>query len=145
MADRNDASKRRALEALQNIRMNRHQYPQAAELLKQILEIATDKDDRDNLQRQLTQILGNWFQFEATGVLPAGKGASFDVRWRNGTSLSFEAHPVNAELLLSDVKAYLQSRPDRLEYERISVENIGYMLVRTKLQSTSAKPLPNGP
>src|SRR5262249_1698202 len=58
-------------------------------------------------QEALDQIVGNWGRFEPGQVQPAGKGATVDFRFRNGTKVSFEAYPINVQKLLADVKAYL--------------------------------------
>ena len=127
--ERKDAQQRQALESLTGVRMNRHQYPQAAELLRECLKIATSDDDRSGLQERISQITGHWIQFETANVQPAGTGATVDIRYRNGSSVQFAASPINIDLLLNDVKAYLQSNPQQLEQQKISIGNIGYMLV----------------
>ena len=121
---------RPALEMLISIRMNRHQYPMAVELLRKVLTMAGDGDDRKQVQARIDQILGNWMQLLGTSVQPAGTGAVLDLRFRNGTAVSFEASPINIDQLLTDVKAYLQSNPQELEYEKLQIENIGYMLIQ---------------
>lgn len=126
---RKDASLRTALEALINVRMNRHQYAQAVELLTTLLPLATSPEDRQGIQGRLDQILKNWIQLESVRLQPAGPGASMDIRYRNGSKATFTASPIDVTRLLNDVKAYLQSSPAQLEHERLQIENIGYMLV----------------
>lgn len=126
---REDASHRSALEALIGVRMNRHQYPQAVELLKQVKKLATSRNDRQSIQTRIDQIVKNWIDFQNVQVQPAGTAATFDIRYRNGERASFTARQVNVEKLLNDTKAYLQSNPDRLEYEKIRIENVGFQLI----------------
>ena len=49
---------------------------------------------------------------------PAGKQPTVDFRFRNGTKVSFEAHAIKVDKLLDDVKAYLNSNPGRLDWQR---------------------------
>ncbi|MFN8706083.1 MAG: MG2 domain-containing protein, partial [Planctomyces sp.] len=137
---RGDASKRNAQESLIGIRMGRHQYPQAVEILRSLHEAATDKDDRANLQSRIDQIVKNWVQVDSVRVQPAGKGAVLNIRYRNGSQVNFEASEINIDQLLTDVKAYLQSRPKELNYERLQIENIGYLLLNQDRSRYLAKP-----
>ncbi|HRA90405.1 MAG TPA: hypothetical protein PK992_20105, partial [Planctomycetaceae bacterium] len=91
---RKGGEKRQALESLIGERMNRHQYPQAAELLRDVLKLASAGDDKKNVQARIDQIVRNWLQIESTSVQPAGKGATFDLRFRNGSKATFEARPI---------------------------------------------------
>jgi uncharacterized protein YfaS (alpha-2-macroglobulin family) len=127
---RNSAAKRQALESLIGERMNRHQYAQAAELLKEVLKLARDNDDRTAIRERIGQIEKNWVQIEGTSVQPAGRGATFDVRFRNGSQIAFEARPIKVDALLTDVRSYLESRPVELQHERLQIDNIGWMLIR---------------
>ncbi|MEO2027819.1 MAG: MG2 domain-containing protein [Fuerstiella sp.] len=126
---REDDQQRQALDALTNVRMNRQQYSPAAELLKRILKLATDKQDRTNLQNRIDQILKNWVQFQSVNVQTAGEGATFEIRYRNGTEISFTARPVDIDQLLTDTKTYLQSQPGRIDYQKTQIENIGFQLI----------------
>lgn len=101
---RKDASRRQAIELLVNERMNRHQYPQAAELIREIIAMASG-DDRKYQQDRLKQITGNWIQFEGASVFPAGNGAQVSIRYRNGSKASFDARPIRVEQLLLDVRS----------------------------------------
>ncbi|HEY2759361.1 MAG TPA: MG2 domain-containing protein, partial [Pirellulales bacterium] len=60
---------------------------------------------------------------------PAGQGATIDFRFRNGAKVSFEAHRINVEKLLADVKAYLKSDPRELDWQKLDISNLGYRLV----------------
>ncbi|MEI6218604.1 MAG: hypothetical protein WCP86_06870, partial [bacterium] len=68
---------------LGNIFEHRRQYEKAAEAWKK----AGQKD-------RVEQILGNWGQFEPLMTHPAGKEASVDFRFRNGTKVTFAAHEI---------------------------------------------------
>ena len=119
---------RESLEKLAAIFENRRQYPKAAGLWKQA--IARFGPGRKNWrQRRLDQIIKPWGMFEPVMTQPAGRGATVEFRFRNGKKLSLTAHEVRIKKLLDDVKAYLKSKPAKLDWRRLDVGNIGYRLV----------------
>ncbi|MDG2126943.1 MAG: MG2 domain-containing protein [Fuerstiella sp.] len=126
---REDDQQKQALEVLVNVRMTRQQYAQAADLLKRKRGLTTGKQNRINLQRRIDQILNKWVQFQSVNIQPAGKGATFDIRYRNGAKISFTARPVNIDQLLVDTKTYLQSKPVRVDHQKTRIENIGFQLI----------------
>ncbi len=127
---RGDGTKRAALESLINERMNRHQYSQAAELLREMLKLASPGDDKKYVQARIDQIIRNWMQIESTSVQPAGKGATLDIRYRNGNKATFEARPIKIDELLTDVRKYIESKPKQLDGVKLQIDNIGWMLIR---------------
>lgn len=127
--DREDDSLATALSQLYEIRMSRHQYPAAADLQQRQLELAKDAEDRKFHAEQKQQIVGHWLRLESVSAQVAGDPATIDIRYRNGDSVSFTARSVDVALLLSDVKDYLDSQPDRVAREKLEVENIGHRLV----------------
>ena len=60
---------------------------------------------------------------------PAGQEASVEFRFRNAERVSFTAQEINVKELLADVKDYLKSNPKELQWERVAINNIGFMLV----------------
>ena len=127
---RGGETKRQALESLINERMNRHQYSQAADLLREMLKLAIVKDDRQGVQARIDQIEKNWMQIESTSVQPAGKGATLDIRYRNGNKATFEARPIKIDELLADVRKYIESKPQQLDGVKLQIDNIGWGLIR---------------
>ena len=123
----------RALRQLAQIYQNRRQLPHAARELKKAIRLYGPGSNQYR-QHQLDQIIGNWGQFESVGTQPAGKGATVDVRYRNGSNVTFTARPINVELLLRDVKAYLNSRPKQLEWQQLNLGRIGYRIVTQNQQ-----------
>jgi len=117
-----------ALEALAQIFEDRQQYPKAAECWKRCLDEYGDQQGRR--QARLTQIIGNWGQFEGVAVQPAGAAAHVDFRFRNAKKVSFTAQEINVPKLLDDVKAYLKTKPKQLAWEKMDVSNIGARLVQ---------------
>ena len=128
--ERGDDLKRQALESLINERMNRHQYPQAAELLREVKKLAANGDDKNGVQARIDQIVKNWMQIENTSMQPAGSGAKFDIRYRNGSKATFEARPIKIDELLTDVRKYIESKPQQLDGAKLQIDNIGWMLIR---------------
>ncbi|MEX2171258.1 MAG: MG2 domain-containing protein [Pirellulales bacterium] len=131
----NESEKRIASNAarqLASIFENRRQYPRAAEYWRQAQELAIDDELRTFAKESLAQIEGNWGQFETVMSQPAGKGATVDFRFRNGNQVEFIAHEINIAKLLSDVKAYIKSKPAQLEWEKLNVDQIGHRLVQQK-------------
>ncbi len=110
-----------AWDVLANIYENRHQYDKAVECWK-----------KSSYPDRVEQILGNWGQFEPTGVHPAGQAPSVSYRFRNGSLVEFDAVEVDVARLLTDVREYIKSRPKELDWDKANVENIGYRLVNGK-------------
>ena len=127
---RADSSQRAALGLLTRIRMNRHQYAKAAELLEQSLKLRNNQSQRRQLRSQLRQIRNNWIQFESCNTQAAGAGAVLAIRYRNGTHVSFTARRIDIEQLLTDTRRYLEGRPGQLDYNQLQIENIGHRLIR---------------
>jgi hypothetical protein len=115
-----------AIEALAQVFENRRQYEKAAGYWRRVIEQYGAHDHR---RQRLDQIVGHWGTFEQVRVQPAGSGATVDLRFRNGKRVHFEAHAILVEKLLNDVKAYLKNPPQQLDWNRINIGNIGYMLV----------------
>jgi uncharacterized protein YfaS (alpha-2-macroglobulin family) len=138
---RDGSEKRQALESLIGERMNRHQYAQAAELLREVLKLAAEGDDKKNVQARIDQINNNWLQIETVAVQPAGKGATFEIRYRNGNRATFEARPVRIEELLTDVRKYIESKPKQLDGAMLQVDNIGWSLIRSNEGKYLDKPV----
>ena len=115
--------------ALAGVYADRRQYATAAARWREVIE-RFGKGDHDRYKQQLTQITGNWFQFETVDLQPAGTAATLPIRFRNGRGITFTAHNVKFGLLLADVQAYLAARPQSLDWSKLNVENIGYRLVQ---------------
>lgn len=131
---REDDQSMKALDALISVRMNRHQYPQAVELLKQRKKLAKKDAEKKGFQNRIDQIVDNWIQFQNVNLQPAGTAATFEARYRNGQQVQFEAQKVNVEALLADVKAYLQSNPKELNYQKTQIENVGFQLLQSNFK-----------
>lgn len=117
-----------ALARLATIFQNRQQYSDAAIILRENIERFGDGTNKYK-QRQLDQIIGNWGMFEQNKSQVAGQGAELSYRFRNGGAVEFEAQTINVDKLLADVKAYLKSTPNRVDWNKYNIGNIGYRLI----------------
>jgi uncharacterized protein YfaS (alpha-2-macroglobulin family) len=112
---------------------DRRQYPRAASAWKKSIE-EYGPGDQAYRQKRLDQLIGNWGRFEPLTTQPAGTKATIDFRFRNGKKVSFEAIAIKVPQLLADVKAYLKSKPARLDWQKINIGNLGYRLVEQNEQ-----------
>ena len=141
-----------ARDQLARIFENRRQYTKAAEAWRTAIRDC-GPGQNNSRERSLAQIVDAWGRFEPSHVQPSGRGAVVDFRFRNGTSVEFEAFPINIEELLQDVKAHLKSNPQRLDGNKLNIQNIGYRIVsqnetkyvgqRVANWSVALKPRPN--
>ncbi|HYF50292.1 MAG TPA: MG2 domain-containing protein [Planctomycetota bacterium] len=117
-----------ALGQLAQIYEDRQQYAKAAEVWQRNIREYGDPHHNTKKNR-VDQILGNWGTFESIEPQPAGKAAALSFRFRNGNKVAFEAHPIDTQKLLNDVKAYIRNKPKNVEWEKINIQDIGYRLV----------------
>jgi uncharacterized protein YfaS (alpha-2-macroglobulin family) len=151
IVQRDDKSAFEALRRLAQVRMNRHQYPRAAETLRQQIEVLdreapgeadkqrapdaiTPVQQRKSITQQIEQIENNWVQFLSRSVQVAGQGTTVDIRYRNGESVAFTARPIRIDLLLQDLRTYLATRPAKPDRARLQIDDIGYRLVNDDKQ-----------
>jgi uncharacterized protein YfaS (alpha-2-macroglobulin family) len=118
-----------SLSQLSSIFENRRQYPRAAEIWRRAIK-EYGPGEQNWRPLRLEQIVANWGQFEPGATQPAGKGASFDFRFRNGKEVGFEAHEILIDKLLDDVKAYIKTKPNRMDWEKINIQDIGYRFIK---------------
>ncbi|MFT5326939.1 MAG: hypothetical protein ACI8P0_004823, partial [Planctomycetaceae bacterium] len=118
----------KARDQLARIYENRRQYPKAAEAWRKAIRDC-GRGDRQWREKTLAQIVDHWGRFEPSQVQPSGRGAVVDFRFRNGTSVGFEAFPIAIEKLLNDVKTHLKSNPQRLDGNKLNIQNIGHRIV----------------
>ncbi|HVT79520.1 MAG TPA: alpha-2-macroglobulin family protein [Phycisphaerae bacterium] len=109
---------------------DRQQFDSAAKWWRAAIEHARNNPEREEFQRRLDQIVGNWGMFENTLTQPAGgRGAAVDFRFRNGDKVSFTAAPVDVAKLLADIRDFLKTRPNTVEWNRVNLGDIGYRLL----------------
>ena len=114
-----------AARALAQIYENRRQYDHAVtywEIYKTY--------NQSPARKHLDQITKNWGVFEPRGPQPAGTTPGVEYRFRNGKRVQFNAYRIHVGQLLEDVKAYIRSRPRRLDWQKVNVNNIGWRIVQ---------------
>lgn len=87
------------------------------------------KFDRAYARQQIDQILDNWGVFSPVGNQPSGRIPTVEYRFRNGSRVNFKAYRIRVATLLRDVKAYIGSKPWRLDRRKIGINNIGWRLI----------------
>ncbi len=107
---------------------DRRQYVKASLAWKQDIQ-EYGAGNNNYRQQRLDQIVSNWGRFEPTNTQAAGKSAVVDFRFRNGNKVSFEARAIHVGKLLANVKAYLQSNPNKLDWNKAQIANVGFRLV----------------
>lgn len=118
-----------ALNQLAEIFENRRQYPRAAEYWRE--SIRRHGAGQNNWkQDRLDQIVKNWGQFEAVSTQPAGQGATIEFTFRNADRVDMEAHEIDVEKMLTEVKAHLRANPQQIDNELYNIENIGWRIVQ---------------
>ena len=122
---------------------NRRQYPKAVVAWQRaIRDVGPGQETGHGFSRlvALNQLVKNWGRFEGSSTQPAGKGATFDFRFRNGRQVSFTAHELKIDKLLGDVKAYLKKSPPQLDWQQVDLADIGQRIVNeNQAQYTGAK------
>jgi uncharacterized protein YfaS (alpha-2-macroglobulin family) len=113
---------------------NRRQFERAAHYWRLALGSAADVPSpdapvtHDEAREHLRQILGRWGTF-ADEEAPAGRPTSVAFRFRNATSVRFEAHALDVNRLIADVKAYLRSDPGDWDWSKMNLNDIGQRIV----------------
>ncbi|MCA9026613.1 MAG: alpha-2-macroglobulin [Planctomycetaceae bacterium] len=117
-----------SLQQLAQIYEDRQQYPKAAQQWQE--SIRRFRDRNRHKRQRLEQIVGNWGRFEGIEVQPARTGAAIDFRFRNGNQVSFTARHIKVAELIDDVKTYLKSNPQQVDWQQTQIDNLGYRLVQ---------------
>ncbi|RFC43152.1 MAG: hypothetical protein DVB23_002780, partial [Verrucomicrobia bacterium] len=121
-----------ALDRLTEIHLARDQRPQAAEDLREAIRRAgPDSSERQTTLKQLTGAFG---RFSGTRLEAAGEPVKTGYIFRNATGVEFTARAIDFQRLLTDVKAYLRSSPEELDWNRINLDSIGYRMIEADQQ-----------
>lgn len=125
-----DEASNAACDTLAQSYEDRRQYRRAAEVWKLGLERFGDEGHR---AVRWQQIVGNWGRFETTRLQPAGLPQTVTFRYRNARKVHLTARVIHLDTLLQDIKNYLLSRPENLEWERVhALEQLGFELVNQR-------------
>lgn len=127
----------KSLEAFRELALifeNRRQYERAAHYWRLSMGAAAEvpapdaPPTHDEAREHLRQILGRWGTFTDEEAA-AGRPTSVAFRFRNATSVRFEAHALDVNRLIADVKAYLRSDPGDWDWSKMSLNDIGQRIV----------------
>jgi uncharacterized protein YfaS (alpha-2-macroglobulin family) len=124
LAGKNSGYAGNAARALAQIYENRRQYDHAVtywEIYKTY--------NQSPARKHIDQITKNWGVFEPQGPQPTGATPSVEYRFRNGRRVQFSAYRIRIGWLLEDVKGYIRSRPRRLDWQKVNLNNIGWRIV----------------
>lgn len=108
--------------------LNRQQYAQAAETLKEVIELHGEGSDKERRNR-LEQILGNWSRFGTTPTYHAANPVEVPYTFRNAKEVSLKLSGVKDELVMSDIIKYLKGNPVEVDHEKIQFEYLGNRLI----------------
>jgi uncharacterized protein YfaS (alpha-2-macroglobulin family) len=107
---------------------DRRQYPKAGDAWRDVIA-NHGKGGNNEHQHRLDQIVGNWGIIEPFQTQPAITKATFDLRFRNAKKVTFTAHAIKVEKLLTDVQDYLKTNPRNLDWQQTNIGDLGYRLV----------------
>ncbi|MDR2705731.1 MAG: alpha-2-macroglobulin, partial [Planctomycetaceae bacterium] len=116
--------------SLAEIYKNRRQFSRAADCYKKMVQKSLDDGSKKQWQEQLDQIIGNWGRFEPAGSKVAGLHTELRYVFRNGKKVNFTAHEINVKKLIDDIKTYLQSKPEKFDWHKIQIDQIGWQLIQ---------------
>jgi uncharacterized protein YfaS (alpha-2-macroglobulin family) len=120
-----DNPSQQAGDQLVQIFLNRNQYPQALETLKEVIDLH-GLAPRESLLKQIT---GNWSRFGNTPTYQAGQNIEVPYTYRNAKEVSLKLNAVKDELVMQDIIEYLKSNPIELEHEKIQYGYIGNRII----------------
>lgn len=107
---------------------NRRQFDRAAEYWSQAIKLLP-ADQKEPPRNRLEQIQKPWGRFEGTPTQAAGEGAELSFRFRNAGKVKLIAQRIQLDALLADTRAYLESSPRQLDWQRLNIASLGYRLV----------------
>lgn len=108
--------------------LNRRQYTQAAESLKEVIGLH-GKGDQGQREKLLKQILGNWSRFGTTPTYHAASPVEVPYTFRNAKEVSLKLSAVKDELVMADIIAYLKKNPVEVDHQKINFGGLGTRLI----------------
>jgi uncharacterized protein YfaS (alpha-2-macroglobulin family) len=117
-----------SLNTLAKIFANRRQYSKAAKYWQESIKRFGMGSDNWK-QKKLDQIIGNWFEFQSVNKFAAGRPPLVKFRYRNAKQVDLSLYSLKRDLYLNDIKHYLTSNPMTVDWNRININQIGYMVV----------------
>ncbi len=128
LAEGKDYFAQQSSDTLGSLFEDRQQYPRAAEWWQ--TGIKKFGDNGRSRKQRLDQIVGNWGMFESTPTSPAGTSPKLPFVFRNATKASFTAREIDIPKFLADIKAYLKSSPNQLDWQHMLPDNAGPRIVQ---------------
>ncbi|MDR0704383.1 MAG: alpha-2-macroglobulin, partial [Planctomycetaceae bacterium] len=120
-----------ALESLAAIYKNRRQFSRAANCYEKAVQKCPDEQGKKHWQGQLNQIIGNWGHIEPSGSKVAGLHAELRYVFRNGKKVHLTAHRIDDKKLIEDIKTYIQSKPQKVDHNKLQINQIGWQLINS--------------
>jgi alpha-2-macroglobulin len=108
--------------------LNRRQYVQAAETLKEVIGLH-GKGDQGQREKLLEQILGNWSRFGTTPTYHAANPVEVPYTFRNAKEVSLKLSAVKDELVMADIIEYLKGNPVEVDHQKINFGGLGTRLI----------------
>ncbi|MDR2754332.1 MAG: alpha-2-macroglobulin, partial [Planctomycetaceae bacterium] len=125
----NEGNECNAAQSLADIYKNRRQFTRSADCYKNLIRKYPSGEMKKYWQDQLDQIIGNWGRIEPAGSKVAGLHAELRYVFRNGKKVTLTAHRLDDKKLIDDVKAYLQSKPQKVDHNKLQIDQIGWQLI----------------
>lgn len=119
-------------DALVQTYIGRRQLDRAETALREVISKHGDGGEGKPREKLLAQITGSWGRFGPARTVAAGTHPVLPLVFRNTTSVKLTAAPINMERVLRDTKAYLESNPKELDWERLQPGQIGSRLIEGK-------------
>jgi len=117
-----------AMERLADLYQNRLQFDKAAEQWRRLIK-RFGPGQGGARKKKLSQIVDDWGRFESAPMFCQDQAIKLPYVFRNGTGAKLTATPIDVELLLADIKAYLRTNPKKLDRVKVDPGRIGERLV----------------
>lgn len=124
-----DADRSHQWSLMANEFTNRWQMVQAAEVLKQAIDLADHDRRKKQLTEQRNQIVGNWVWLEPMETQVPGNPAKLSLGFRNATGVEFSARKVNVAKLIEDTIAFIRTKPQESDYWQTQLDTVGRRLL----------------
>lgn len=118
-----------ALNRLAEIFSNRRQYERSAGFWRESIK-RFGPGSNNWKQDRLDQIVKNWGVFDSVNKFPAGTNPKVYFKYRNGGKVALELYRLKRDKYVDDIKSYLKDNPKQVDGNRISINQIGYMIVK---------------
>ncbi len=108
--------------------LNRRQYVKAAETLEEVIRLH-GQGNGERRTKLLNQIRGNWSRFDMTPTYHPSEAVEVPFTFRNADEVELTLTAVKEDLVLKDIIKYLESNPQRIDYQKVNFEQLGSRLL----------------